>query len=428
MKILYFHQHFSTPQGATGTRSYEMARRLIVHGHKVTMVCGSGFMAKTGLMGASRNGIRRGVVDGIDVIEISLTYSNYDSLPKRAMVFLRYALKSVGIAWKENYDLMFATSTPLTAGIPGILMRLLKPGKRFVFEVRDLWPELPKAMGVVTNPAVLLGMGILEQLSYLTMHAGVGLSPGIRKGMLKGAGSGKKVAMIPNGCDLEMFCPAKEGSDNNPTQFPDIPATGLRCIFTGAHGIANGLDAVLDAARILKEKSRGDIHLIFIGDGKIKPHLIQRATNETLNNCKFLDPIPKTRLADLLQQVDVGMMILDNVPAFYYGTSPNKFFDYISSGLPVLNNYPGWLAGLISEHECGIAIPPEDPVAFADALIQLADNPDMRKNMSINGRKLAETQFPRDMLADKLVSFLETIGEKEIQNTSLNYDEIGIAQ
>ena len=409
MKILYFHQHFSTPQGATGTRSYEMARRLIAHGHKVTMVCGSGFMAKTGLMGAPSNGIRRGVVDGIDVIEINLTYSNYDSLPKRAMVFLRYALKSVGIAWKKNYDLIFATSTPLTAGIPGIVMRLLKPGKRFVFEVRDLWPELPKAMGVVSNPVVLLCMGILEQLSYAAMHAGVGLSPGIRKGMLKGAGSGKKVAMIPNGCDLEMFYPSRMDSENNEKPFLGIPSTGLRCIFTGAHGLANGLDAVLDAAKILKEKGRSDIHLLFIGDGKLKPHLIRRAANEALDNCKFLDPIPKTKLADLLQQVDVGMMILDNVPAFYYGTSPNKFFDYISSGLPVLNNYPGWLAGLIAENECGIAVPPEDPVAFADALVSMADNPEMRKNMATNSRRLAETHFPRDMLADRLVSFLEAV-------------------
>lgn len=332
MKILYFHQHFSTPQGSTGTRSYEMAKRLIARGHQVTMVCGSGFMAKTGLKGEWRNGIRRGMVDGIDVIEINLVYSNYDSLPKRAMVFLKYALKSTHVAWKEKYDVLFATSTPLTAGIPGILMRVLKPGKRFVFEVRDLWPELPKAMGVVSNPVVLLGMGILEQLSYAAMHAGVALSPGIRKGMLKGAGARKKVAMIPNGCDLEIF---------KPCPVPGVPQKGLRCIFIGAHGIANGLDAVLDAAGVLKEKGRTDISLLFVGDGKLRPHLKQRAVDEGLENCIFLDPIPKTRVSELLQQVDVGMMILDNVPAFYYGTSPNKFFDYIAGGLPVLNNYPG---------------------------------------------------------------------------------------
>ncbi len=409
MKLLYFHQHFSTPQGSTGTRSYEMAKRLIEHGHQVTMVCGSGFMARTGLIGEPINGIRRGWVDGIDVIEINLVYSNYDSLTKRTLIFLKYALKSVGIAWKEKYDVLFATSTPLTAGIPGIVMRIMKPGKRFVFEVRDLWPELPKAMGVVTNPFLLFGMAILEKVTYAAMHGGVALSPGIHKGMLKGAGAGKNIVMIPNGCDLDIFKPGKTHDKVSIKLVPGLPEDSFRCIFTGAHGIANGLDVVLDAASVLKEKGRTNIYLLFVGDGNLKPELKQKAFDRELNNCIFIDPMPKTQLAELLQHVHVGMMILDNVPAFYYGTSPNKFFDYISSGLPVLNNYPGWLAELITENECGIAVSPEDPDAFADALIGLADNPDMRQRMGRNSRKLAEKKFARKLLADQLVSFFEVV-------------------
>jgi glycosyltransferase involved in cell wall biosynthesis len=414
MKILYFHQHFSTPQGSTGTRSYEMAKRLIARGHQVTMVCGSGFMAKTGLKGEPRDCIRRGMVDGIDVIEINLVYSNYDSLPKRALVFLKYALKSTHVAWKEKYDVLFATSTPLTAGIPGILMRILKPGKRFVFEVRDLWPELPKAMGVVSNPVVLLGMGILEQLSYAAMHAGVALSPGIRKGMLKGAGAGKDIAMIPNGCDLDIFKPGKTDDNGSSKLLAELQEDSFRCIFTGAHGIANGLDAVLDAASVLKEKGRADIYLLFVGDGKLKPGLKQKAFERELNNCVFIDPIPKTQLAALFQQVHVGMMILDNVPAFYYGTSPNKFFDYIAAGLPVLNNYPGWLADMIAENKCGVVVSPENPVAFADALEYMADNRDEAAKMGENAHALARRAFDRRKLADKFVDWLEQNAKEKL--------------
>jgi len=428
MKVLYFHQHFSTPQGSTGTRSYEMAKRLIDHGHSVTMVCGSGFMAKTGLIGRPVNGVRQGMVDGIKVIEINLPYSNYDSLIKRALIFFKYALKSTTIAWKENYDLLFATSTPLTAGIPGILMRLIKPSKRFVFEVRDLWPELPKAMGVVKNHVVLSSMAILEHVSYAAMHAGIALSPGIRKGMQKGLAMGKKIAMIPNGCDVEIFKPKTNMQKRLIPILSGISKDNLKCIFTGAHGVANGLDAVLDAAALLKAKNRTDITLIFIGDGKLKPELKKRAFKEGLDNCVFLDPVPKIRLAELLQQVDVGMMILDNVPAFYYGTSPNKFFDYIASGLPVLNNYPGWLKEIITQNQCGVAVPPGDPEAFAAALIKLADNPGKRKLMGENGRKLAEKQFPRGILAEQLVLFLETINQSENFNASLNLDETGSIQ
>lgn len=111
-------------------------------------------------------------------------------------------------------------------------------------------------------------------------------------------------------------------------------------------------------------------------------------------------------------------MILDNVPAFYHGTSPNKFFDYISSGLPVLNNYPGWLADLIVETECGIAVPPEKPAAFAEALIYLADNPAVRERMGRNSRKLAEAQFSRDELADRLVSILEAVFESSPESVA----------
>lgn len=418
MKVLYFHQHFSTPKGSTGTRSYEMAKELIKREHQVTMVCGRGFLADSGLTGEARKGFRRGVVDGIDVVEINLPYSNYDSLTKRAGVFLRYAVKSVYIAWRENYDLIFATSTPLTASIPGIGAQFLWPGKPFIFEVRDLWPELPKAMGVINNRLILACLSLLEKLSYLSMNAGVALSPGIKKGMAKRSASGKEIAMIPNGCDLKMFFPSgpkKNRDDDIPIQ---LPKSGLNAIFTGAHGLANGLDAVLDAAGVLKKKGREDINFLFVGDGKEKPQLIRRSVEQELDNCFFYSPIAKTELVKMLRCMDIGLMILANIPAFYYGTSPNKFFDYIASGLPVLNNYPGWLADLIQENDCGIAVPPGSPVVFAEALIELADNPDKRREMGRHARELAETMFSREKLASQFVDFLEKVEKSSSRRCS----------
>lgn len=136
MKVLYFHQHFKTPKGVGGIRSYAMARKLIERGHSVTMVCGSVQNGITGLTGEFINGQRRGMVDGIDVLEMNLEYSNSDSFSKRIKTFLSFAFRSVKVALTEKYDLVFATTTPLTAGIPGILARWLR-GKPFVFEVRD---------------------------------------------------------------------------------------------------------------------------------------------------------------------------------------------------------------------------------------------------------------------------------------------------
>jgi len=404
MHVLYFHQYFTTPSVAGGTRSYEMARQLISRGHRVTMVCARQGKDGLNLPGNPDTPVREGDIDGIRVIQFNLDYSNYMSLPRRAWLFLRYGLRSVRLALRMEYDLLFATSTPLTAGIPGIVARPLRR-KPFVFEVRDLWPELPKAMGVVKNPLVLAGMSILELLSYWTASSCIALAPGIRDGIAKRSPQNRTIAMIPNGCDLDLFRPGKRED----LDLPGVKQTDCVAVFTGAHGMANGLDAVLDAARVLKERGRMDIVLVFIGDGKLKPSLIERTKREGLENCRFFDPMPKNTLNRVVSCCDIGMMILANVPAFYYGTSPNKFFDYISSGLPVLNNYPGWLADMINKHHCGIVVPPRNPEAFADALCVLADDPKLRSEYGKNARFVAEKKFSRGRLSNEFVDWLEVV-------------------
>lgn len=401
MKFLYFHQHFSTPKGSTGTRSYEMARALVVRGHQVTMVCGSYGGGETGISSAFAGGRRTGEVDGIDVIEFDLAYSNSDGFLRRAWLFLKFAGRSVGIALREKYDVVFATTTPLTAGIPGIFARWLRR-KPFVFEVRDLWPELPREMGVITNPLVLGAMSVLEWASYRSATRCVGLSPGIVDGIARLGVPRERIALIPNGCDLNIF-----SADQESWRPVGVGRDDLLAAFTGTHGIANGLDAVLDAAAVLKRRARNDIKLVLVGQGKLKPELQARAGHEGLDNVVFHAPVSKTKLAGLMAGTDVGMQILANVPAFYYGTSPNKFFDYIASGLPVLNNYPGWLAEMIRKEGCGFAVPPDDPAAFADALEQAADDRKALRVMGKNGRKLAVREFDRRILSDRFVKWLE---------------------
>lgn len=400
MNILYFHQHFSTPNGSVGIRSYEMAQRLLKHGHQVTMVCGSYGGGETGLSSDFIKGRREGVVDGIHIIEFDLAYSNSDGLVKRTGTFLKFAIKSIGIALTHKYDVVFATTTPLTAGIPGIFARWLR-GKPFVFEVRDLWPELPKEMGVITNPLVLAAMSALEWCSYRSAHRCIGLSPGIVEGIKKRGVKASKVEIVPNGCDLTIF------ADNVHPWRPDgVADTDLMAVFTGTHGQANGLSAALDAAGELKKRGRHDIKLVLVGQGKLKESLQARAKKEGLDNVIFHPPVNKSKLAELMKGADIGLQLLANIPAFYYGTSPNKFFDYISAGLPVLNNYPGWLAGMINDNNCGYAIEPDNAQAFADALENAADNKESLPEMGQRAQALAKRDFNRHNLADKWVTWV----------------------
>jgi glycosyltransferase involved in cell wall biosynthesis len=416
MQVLYIHQYFSTLKGAMGTRSYEFAKELIARGHDVTMLCGSAQRSTTGLSQPFLNGKRQGLVDGIEVVEVDLAYSNYDSFPKRSIKFFKFVFKTMWfVLFSGDYDLVIATSPPLTIAISGILAKIIRR-KPFILEIRDLWPDAAKEMGVITNPILLGAIGVLEHLAYRFADVGIGLAPGICKGMSRfGTLSKKQIALIPNGCDLEVFQAKHQEKDIEiPVVLADLLATKFTGVFCGAHGMANGLDAALDGAAMLKKKGMQNIALIFIGDGKMKPHLVKRAKDEQLDNCYFFDSMSKKILSTVLQQADVGMMLLRNIPVFYYGTSPNKFFDYIASGLPVLNNYPGWVADLIQDNRCGIVVPPGSPEAFADGLIKLVNlSKEQRECFSSNALKLAKEKFDRRILADKFVKVCEQVCEKD---------------
>jgi len=383
-----------------------MAQALIRNRHSVTIICGSSAHGSTGLTSPFSNGRRRGLVDGIDIIEFNLNYGNNMGIAQRAGVFAKFAFGSIGIALREPADIVFATTTPLTVGIPGIFARWLGR-KSFVFEVRDLWPELPRAMGVISNPIVLWLMSILEWASYRSADRLIGLSPGIVEGIAARGIEKSQITMIPNGCDLDLF------ANRTDTWRPDgVRDDQLLAIYTGTHGNANGLDAVLNAAKSLRDRGHDDIRIALVGQGREKDKLQKQARAENLNNLLFLDPVPKTQLAGLMAGADIGLQILRNVPAFYYGTSPNKFFDYISAGLPVLNNYPGWLADMISDKNCGLVVPPDDAHAFANALIEAADNRDALKIKAANALNLAQTEFSRQDLSDKWVRWVTSVKER----------------
>ncbi len=399
MKVLYFHQHFVTPKGAGGIRSYAMARKLIERGHEVTMVCGRFLGGNSGLNARFNNGMRRGSVDGIDLIEFDFSYSNKDGNIKRTLTFFRFAFRSIFLALTEQYDIIFATTTPLTAAIPGICARWLRK-KPFVFEVRDLWPELPKAMGVIKNPLILWAMNLLEWASYKSAQRLIALSPGIsegieRKGILK-----KYIMLIPNGCDLDIF------SSKRKWRPKEVRSKDFLAIFSGTHGLANGLDNLLNAAAELKKRGREDIKLILVGEGKLKEDLKSRAKKEKLDCVIFKNSMNKAKLSSLMASADIGLQCLANIPEFYYGTSPNKFFDYISAGLPVLINYPGWISDIIIRSKCGLSVEPNNPIAFADALEWAADNRSLLKSKGINAKNLSSNKFDRKTLSNLWVDWV----------------------
>ena len=351
------------------------------------------------------DGIHRCRIEGFEVIALPVRYSGHQGVLARAVTFLRFALSSIKTALKSDHDMVFATSTPLTAAIPAIAASWFRR-KPFIFEVRDLWPELPIAMGM-KNPVLIGGLWLLEWLAYRSSRACIGLAPGIVEGIARRSSKGHPISMIPNGCDLELFHPRLRG----PISLPGINEGDFVAIFPGAHGRANGLDAVLDAASVLSRRGDSRIKILLVGDGSEKARLKARAREEKLTNVVFHDSIPKRKLASLVASADCGLMVLSDVPAFYRGTSPNKFFDYLAAGLPIINNYPGWLAGMITERGLGKCVAPGDAVAFADALQALASDPQASRKMGESARRLAEDEFSRDKLATAFCEWIELHGQ-----------------
>ncbi len=383
-----------------------MARRLIARGHEVTIVCASNSIANSGITSEFQNGVRSGMVDGIHVIEYQMTYSNKLSFPKRVMVFARYAARSTTLAIKLDYDLLFATSAPLTAAIPGIAMKVFRLRKKpFVFEIRDPWPESPKSMGIIKNPVVLGLIGFLETLAYRAADRYIALSPGMVDAFTKKKVPANLIAMIPNGSDNEMVQP----SDTRNFDLEGIEPGSFVAAFTGAHGYANGLDSLVDAASTLQSRGLDHIRIVLIGEGAKKAAIQKRVSDEGLSNIvRFYSPIPKNRLQELMTQADLGLMILDDIPCFYYGSSPNKFFDYLSYGIPVLVNHQGWVRDLIDESGCGAFADPKTPSSLADQIEAISRlSPEERLEMGRRSRKLAESKFDRRLLADQFVDHIE---------------------
>jgi glycosyltransferase involved in cell wall biosynthesis len=400
LRILYLHQHYSRPEGSTATRSFHNARALAAAGHAVTLACGRYQGAVTGLAGPFRGGRRRGAPDGFTVVEFDIGCANAQRLPARAASFLRYAAAASRLATGGAWDLVVASSTPLTVAIPALLARRLR-GTPFVFEIRDPWPELPRALsaagGGVPAP-VLAAMGRLADAACRNAAAVVALTDGMAATAVARGADRRAVQVLPQGADLDLF-----GPHVAPWRPEGVAPGALLAVYAGAHGAANGLDALLDAAALLRD---APVRLLLVGEGACKPALVARAAAEALP-VTFLGPMPKPRLAALLAGADAGLLCLAPVPEFAELSAPNKLAEGLAAGLPMVANVPGRAARLLAEAGAGIAVPPGDPAALAAALRRLAQDPAACAAMGRAARRLADERLDARRIADAFVAVAE---------------------
>ncbi len=399
MHILLIHQAFAALDEPGGTRHHELARYLAQKGHKVTVIA-SPVSYLTG--NGQQKRVRKQVDDlGVTIIRSYTLPVLHRSFVWRIFGFLSFMVSSfVNGLFVRKVDLVWGTTPPIFQGPTAWLLARLK-GVPFLLEVRDLWPAFAVAVGVLKNKTLIRLSEWLERFLYKHADLVMVNSPGyIEHVKARGA---REVALIPNGADPAMFDPAEDGAAFRQAQ-------GLEdrfvVLYAGAHGLSNDLDVVLDAAALLKDNPA--IRIVFLGDGKEKPRLQIRATEMGLTNVLFLPPVPKSAMAEALAASDACLAILKPIE-LYKTTYPNKVFDYMAAGRPVILAIDGVVRQVIEEAQAGISVTPGDPVSMAKAITDLASNPAKCRKMGKNGRLAIENKFSRIELAEKFTALLETM-------------------
>jgi glycosyltransferase involved in cell wall biosynthesis len=401
MRVLYLHQYFNTPEMSGGTRSYEMARRLIASGHQVTVIT------------ADRSTLRRGrdwyVSDeaGIQVHWLPVPYSNHMSFPERICAFVCFAFESSLRASSIPGDIVFATSTPLTIAIPGIVTEIWQRIP-LVFEVRDLWPDLPIAVGALRNPLFRNMARLLEWVAYRASAHIIALSPGMAEGVMRRGISASRVTVIPNCSDVALFdIPAGRG-DWIRDQLGLAPHQPL-IVYAGTFGRINGVGYLVSVAEAMRT-IRPDVRFLLVGTGAELGAVTEQARDRgVLNrNLWVWRPIQKIRVPELLAAATLATSVVIPVAALW-NNSANKFFDALAAGKPIAINYRGWQAELLEESGAGIALSPDDVGESAKALAEFVSDADRLRSASAASRRLAYEVFNREVLYTQLEAVLRSV-------------------
>tara|TARA_R110002050_G_scaffold167701_2_gene298634 strand:- start:3671 stop:4897 length:1227 start_codon:yes stop_codon:yes gene_type:complete len=398
MRILYLHQYFATPESNAGTRSYEMAKRFVKNGHDVTFITSSAYFADSYNLKSGWNLIQ---FEGIKLYVLHLKYSNKDIFIKRIFKFIWFSICSTIKSLSIKADVVFATSTPLTIAIPGLFYSKLKDIP-LVFEVRDLWPELPIASGVIKNRLVIKFATWLETYTYKNSNRLVGLSPGMCDGIIKHGIAADKVTLATNSCDTDLFDVDKKVGCNYLKSKLNFVGGRKLIAYTGTFGLINNVGYIVELAKAA-DKMDSNLCFVAIGDGMQKQQIISDAENAgVLNkNLYILSAVPKTEIVELLSAADLSLSLFGSVKEMWHN-SANKLFDALASQTPIAINYGGWQQDFIKEYNCGLVLDDTDFNKAAASISHFLSNQSEYDNAVVSCKVLSYDHFSRDIMAARI--------------------------
>ena len=396
MHILFFYQYFGTPKGSWSSRAYELSRRWVAEGHQVTVITAP--YEKSDIKASGF--ISRQEIEGIKLIVINSGDSNRLPVIQRVLRALVFAMTSIYFVFRLKYDLILASSGPITIGLPLIIGKIYRR-KATIFEVRDLWPAGGIEMGMIKKKWQQQLALRFEASCYknadIVVTASTGQKAHIQKRFPK-----KRIEVIPNASDLGLF---------------GIPATGNlpswtkgKKLFThiGSLGLIHNMRYWMEVAKATKAlETEPTIEFIFIGDGAERSKLEALKVEWELDQVHFLGLKPKADLPIWVQNsVATLFATLDN--PVQDTCCPNKIFDSFAASIPIIQTSRGWIYDLVEEYKCGINVSLETPEIAAQAIINLSNEPDRKAVLGKNAFQLAKTTFNRDLLAMQYLDFISS--------------------
>lgn len=388
------------------TRSYEIAKRLVSKGHEVHIITSKHSLTK------DKSDKKRWTVtmeNGIYVHWYPIEYSNTFNFYKRVLSYIKYAFFSFKKGLSLEGDIIYATSTPLTVIIPGFLLSLFKK-KPLIFEVRDLWPTLPIAIGALKNPFNIFVARCLEKFAYKFSSKIIALSPGMKREIVKKGISEDKIHVIPNSCDIKNFSVKNHSEENsNFRRANKIPLNNLLITYAGTFGKINNLFYMVNLAEKLRNNS--SITFLAVGGGTdfndVKKDIKKKRLNKSFI---VLKPLPKKNMPTVLCASDISLCIFLPLKEME-SNSANKFFDGLASGNMILINYGGWQEDILKNNYAGIRLP-ENIDKAAEIIIELEKSRNNVIEMGMNAKKIAIEKFDRNKLTDELEKILLDVVSK----------------
>lgn len=402
MHILFLTDNFPPETNAPATRTHEHTRQWVKAGHQVTVITGVPNFPSGRIHAGYRNKLWQSeTMDGVRVIRVWTYITANEGFLKRTLDYVSFMV-SGGLAglFVKKPDVIVATSPQFFTALGGCLLGMVRR-KPFVFELRDLWPDSISAVGAMEEGTAIRFLRRLEYWLYRRAARIVTVTHSFKEILTRNGIDPAKIAVVPNGVDPDSFTPG-------PKPVALEVQLGLRGKFVAAYvgtlGMAHGLGTILEAAERLK--ARQDIAFVLVGTGAEHAKLDADAKSRDLSNTHFVGAVSKTAVKEYWHLCDVALVLLRDLPLFAH-VIPSKIFEAWGSARPVILGVRGESAGIVEKAAGGVVVSPENATELADALLRLADRPQVARELGAAGRAFVTDAYDRRKLAAEMLSALE---------------------